>query len=106
MPWREKIKRITSFGSNAYNGQERLRKVWWLCGIPLGLAVSALVIAAEELRYDDLHGWGNFLDAVPFVFYFAWFRLAWRCSGNVDLPMWTLLSRAGLSLGLVFMAFL
>ena len=31
--------------------------------------------------------------------YWYWCRLAWKCSGNVDNPFWTPLSKAALAAG-------
>jgi hypothetical protein len=107
-----KIKRISAaavdgsrrFYSRALNGEEKLWKVWWLIGIPVGWTAAALVIIAEELRYAGHHGWGDFLDLARFLIYFAWLRLAWRCSRNVGKPVWTPAAQAALAGGLVFMA--
>lgn len=84
-------------------GRERLWKVWWLAGIPVGWLSSLLVVLAEELRVADYHGWGNFLDILRFLVFFAWVRLAWRCSVNVDAPYWKPLARTGMGPGLAFM---
>jgi len=98
------IERIGQFHSRAASGEERLWKVWWIAGIPLGWASSALVAIAEDMRYASHSGWGNFLDLVRFLVYFAWLRLAWRCSHNVERPMWTPVAQATLSAGLLCMA--
>jgi len=95
---------LSQFQSNAAAGKESLWKVWWLAGIPVGWTAAALVIAAEELRLAGHHGWGDCLDVVRFLVYFAWCRLAWRCAGNVRSRLWTVGSRVALSAGLVFMA--
>jgi len=98
------MERFGRFHSRAANGEEKLWKVWWMAGIPLGWACSALVVIAEELRYADHHGWGNFLDLARLLIFFAWLRLAWRCSHNVGRPIWTPVARATLTAGLVCMA--
>ncbi len=94
------------FARRTTSGEERLWKVWWLAGIPMGWTASLLVVAAENLRYasDDYFIYGDALDVLRFLVYFAWLRFAWRCAGNVDFPLWTPLARITLSAGLVFMA--
>jgi hypothetical protein len=85
-------------------GDERLWKVWWIAGIPMALTTSALLLVAEHLRYAGFHGWGALLDVARLFVYFAWFRLAWRCSRNVERPFWTRISRCLLAAGLVMEA--
>jgi len=91
------------FASRAFHGEERLWKVWWCAGIPVAWAYSALAFAAEDLR--DLGtwawGWGDACDAARLLVYLAWFRLAWRCSRNVQATAWTPLARGALAAGLV-----
>lgn len=41
---------------------ERLRRVWWLWGIPTAWAISALLIAAESAHSAGHGGWGDALD--------------------------------------------
>ena len=86
----------------ALQGEERLWKVWWLAGIPVAWATSALVLAAEDLRSLGpwAWGWGDALDAARLLVYLAWFRLAWRCSRNVQGAAWTPRARAALAAGL------
>ena len=42
---------IRAFHWRAANGEERLWKVWWMAGIPVGWTTSALVVVAEQMRY-------------------------------------------------------
>ncbi len=97
------IQPVKRFQSRAANGEERLWKVWWAAGIPVGWTASALVIIAEHLRYAEHHAWGDFFDVLRFLIYLVWFRLAWRCAHNVDHAVWTPLARATLLTGLVCM---
>ena len=69
--------------------------------MPAAWATSALVLGAEFAREAGLHGTGNLLDVARLAVYWYWCRLAWRCSGNVGNPLWTLLSKAALAAGLV-----
>lgn len=89
--------------SLAFQGEEKLWKVWWLAGIPVAWITSALVIGAERVR--DLGtwawGWGDACDAARLLVYLAWFMLAWRCSKNVQGRVWTPLARVALLSGLV-----
>lgn len=93
-------------GSRASRGDEKLWKVWWLAGILLAWITSALMIAAEHLRSLGAWawGWGDLCDVARLLVYLAWFRLAWRCSGNVQSVVWTQLARGALAAGLVVSA--
>jgi hypothetical protein len=64
-----------------------------------------LVAMAEHLRYSGTPGWGDALDVSRFLLYLVWFRLAWRCSRNVEHAVWTPLARGALAAGLVLSAF-
>ena len=92
---------IRQFQSRTADGKERLWKVWWLAGIPVGWLTSALVLFSEGARSAGHGGWGDALDVARFLTYLAWFRLAWRCSRNVGHPAWTSMARGALVLGLV-----
>ena len=83
----------------AASGAERLWRVWCILGIPVGLAASALTIAAEIVRDTGYAGWGDLFDVVRLLLYFGWARLAWRCSHNVQDRRWTAVSRFALSAG-------
>ena len=56
------LRRLERFLSSAAGGKEKLWRVWWMAGIPLGWTLSALLICAEDLRDGGYHGWGNFFD--------------------------------------------
>jgi hypothetical protein len=89
--------------SLAFRGEEKLWKVWWLAGIPLACMTGALVIAAERVRGLGTWawGWGDACDAMRLLVYLVWFMLAWRCSKNVQIPVWTPLARVVLLSGLL-----
>ncbi len=97
---------IANLMERASRGDERLWKVWWCAGIPVGWATGALVLAAEDLRGLGTWawGWGDACDALRLLVYLAWFRLAWRCAHNVHSAAWTPLARGALSAGLVLSA--
>jgi hypothetical protein len=101
---RAAVRPIKRFQTQAAQGEERLWKVWWCLGIPIGWTAAGLVVLAEELRYAGPYRWGDFLDVVRFLVYFLWFRLAWRCSRNVESPLWTPAAQTTLVAGLVCMA--
>lgn len=84
---------------------ERLRRVWWLWGIPTAWAISALLIAAESAHSAGHGGWGDALDLARLAVYWWWLRMAWRCSPNVRNPVWTSLTRIALAVGLVVNVF-
>jgi hypothetical protein len=84
----------------AVKGEERLWKVWWLWGMPVGLGASALTLAAEALREALYYGSGDAVDVLKFLLYLIWFSAAWRCSGNVNHRIWTFVSRLAIALGL------
>jgi len=81
--------------------REKLWKVWWLWGIPVAWATTALVLAAEFVREAGLHAWGDLCDVLRLAIYWFWCRLAWQCSTNVNSPVWTVISRFALAGGLV-----
>jgi hypothetical protein len=83
------------------DGRERLWKVWWLCGIPVAWATSALVIGAEALRIGGHPAAGDWLDVVRLLIYILWAQLAWRCAHNVETGLWEPMSRFALMAGLV-----
>jgi hypothetical protein len=85
-------------------GGEKLWRVWWLWGIPVGWTVSGLIIVAEVARVAGHAGLGDLLDVMRLLVYFGWARLAWRCSHNVEDRRWTPVSRFALGAGLVSMA--
>lgn len=89
-------------------GDERLWRVWWLLGIPVGLATSALTVGAELMRQAGpaLGGWADLLDVVRLLVYLGWAQLAWRCSHNVEDWRWTSVSRCVISAGLVLQVML
>ncbi len=57
-------------------------KIWWLGGIPVALAATALTLSAEFLRVDGYHAWGGFLDVLKLLVYTAWFTAMWRPADN------------------------
>jgi len=83
------------------SASEKLWRVWWLLGIPVAWAASALVIGAELARNAGSEGWGSALDVLRLAIYWYWMHAAWKCSRNVDQAWWTPLSRALLAVGLV-----
>ena len=84
----------------ALNGEERLWKVWWLWGMPVGPATIALAVLAEMLRDAGWSGAGAGLDVLKLLVYLVWFCAAWRCSGNVVNRAWTGIARAAIALAL------
>ena len=80
---------------------ERLWRVWWLWGIPMAWAASALVIVAEMARNAGHGRWGDMLDLARLCVYWLWLRLAWKCSRNVRNPLWTPIARGALIAGLI-----
>jgi hypothetical protein len=83
---------------------EKLWQVWWLWGIPVAWATSALVLAAEFARNAGNETWGSALDVLRLGLYWWWMRMAWSCSRHVR-PLWALLARLALVLGLAAHAF-
>ena len=85
-------------------GSEKLWKVWWLWGIPLGWTASGLVLWAEILRAAGYWEWADLLDVLRLLIYFRWARFAWRCAHNVQNRAWTPVSRFALGAGFLTMA--
>ena len=86
----------------ALNGDERLWKVFWLWGLPVGFAAVALTFLAEMLRDAGWDGAGAGLDVLKLLVYLTWFGAAWRCSGNVVNRTWTGIARTVIALALGF----
>jgi hypothetical protein len=83
----------------------RLWEVWWLWGIPVAWATSALVVGAELARDGGQPGLGNLLDVARLAIYWAWMLPAWKCSRNVAFRALTPVARAALVIGLTVHAF-
>jgi hypothetical protein len=79
---------------------EKLWRVWWLWGIPVAWATSALAVGAEYARLSGHYWLGDAMDIGRLAIYWWWMRIAWSCAGNVTNPIWSPLSRAVLVLGL------
>jgi hypothetical protein len=90
--------------SSATAGTQRLWKIWWLWGIPVGWTTSGMMLGAELIREAGYYGWGNLLDVMRLLVYFSWARLAWRCARNVENFRWTPVVRIALAAGFVSMA--
>lgn len=89
----------TPSGSRLFSGSaDRLWKIWWLWGIPVGWLTIALVIAAEEFREAGWMAAGDFLDVARLSVYWGWCRLAWIASGNASITA-RLAARAALAAG-------
>jgi hypothetical protein len=85
------------------DGRERLWKVWWICGLPVAWATSALVIGAEVARNGGHAATGDWLDVLRLLIYILWAQLAWQCAQNVDTKIWAPISRFALTAGFVVM---
>ena len=88
----------------ALSGKERLWRVWWLWGIPVALAASALTVFAGFAREDGMHVAGSLLDTLKVLIYAAWLVAAWRCAPNVKDAFWKNVSRAAVALGIVLVS--
>jgi hypothetical protein len=89
------------FLARAWRGEERLWKVWWLLGLPLGVLAAMLGVAITE---EYVAGDSAFVLAstvVLFLAYIAWCGMAWRCAPNVDKKTWTPIARVIIVLGLL-----
>jgi hypothetical protein len=100
------VRRIRESFLRSHDGQERLWKIWWLCGIPVAWLTSALLIAGEELRVAGHAVAADWLDVARILLYALWARLAWQCAHNVGAWIWSPVSRGALSAGLVLMVLL
>jgi hypothetical protein len=83
----------------ACQGEEKLWRVWWQWGIPLGLLLNVLTVLAEASRTANHPAAGDTIDIVKLLFFFAWCRLAWRCAKNTDRKIWSNLARLTILLG-------
>ncbi len=89
------------FLRRALAGEERLWKVWWLGGIPVALAATALTLTAEFLRVDGHHSWGNFFDVLKLLACALWFTAAWRSAQNTAHRPSRLAGRIAVAAGVV-----
>lgn len=83
------------------SGDEKLWKIWWLGGIPVALGATAFTLAAEFVRVDGYHAWGDFFDVLKLLVYAAWFTAAWRCAENTDHHVSRLAGRLAVAAGIV-----
>jgi len=93
----------------AWRGEERFWKVWWLLGVPIHLAwwfvyldLWTSGVAPESFLLLTVWFWPGMLGvfAICSVLYLLWCTLAWRCAGNVDRRMWTVIARVLIGVGL------
>ncbi len=89
------------FFRRALAGEERQWKIWWLGGIPVALGATAFTLAAEFLRSDGHHTWGNFFDVVKLLVYAAWFTAAWRSARKAENSTSRLAGRLAVGAGVV-----
>lgn len=96
-------RRILMSWLRSRDGRERLWKIWWLCGVPVAWATSALVIGAEAARVAQHPIAADWMDVLRILIYTLWAQLAWQCGHNVSTKIWSPLSRFALTAGLVLM---
>ena len=84
----------------ANRGDERLWKIWWQWGIPLGMLATALSLLAEASRVAGHLLGGDAVDFLKLLLIIGWFRLVWRCSKNADRPIWGNLAKLAILLGI------
>ena len=89
------------FLRRALAGEERLWKIWWLGGIPVALAATALTLTAEFLRVEGHHSWGNFFDVLKLLAYVLWFSAAWRSAARTTRFPARLAGRLAVAAGVV-----
>ena len=84
----------------------RLWKVWWIWGVPVAGLTGALVWFAGWAYWAGYPALEDLLGAARIMLYWFWFHAAWKCSRNVDHPLWTYLARTALLGGLLITAVL
>jgi hypothetical protein len=88
------------------DGQERLWKIWWLCGIPVAWLATVLLMCGEQLRTAGHPLIADWLDVARILLYALWAQLARQCAHNVAAKVWSPVSRCALIAGLVLMVLL
>ncbi|HTG97878.1 MAG TPA: hypothetical protein VL982_10570 [Burkholderiales bacterium] len=84
----------------------KLWQAWWLGGAMLALP-TALLVWATDSAYDGEHVvLGALATVARILLYLAWFNAVWRCSRNVQRPLWTYVARSLLIAGLLASAML
>ena len=96
-------KRLLQTFLRSRDGEERLWRIWWICGIPVAWIASALVIGAEAARNAGHPVPADWLDVLRLLIYILWAQLAWHCAHNVEKRIWAPVSRVVLTAGLVVM---
>jgi hypothetical protein len=90
----------SGYWARAWWGEERLWKVWWLLGLPLGIATRIFNVAGIKYLEGNpaliVVGWAIFLAA-----YFAWCGIVWRCAPNVQNMLWKYIARIIIVIGLL-----
>jgi len=99
------VRRLREFSRRALSGEERLWRIWWLGAIPVVLLVTLLMFAAEWVRLEGHHSWGEFLDVLKLLVYAAWFIAAWRCAQRAERPVARAAGRLAVAAGVLAAAF-
>ncbi|KWO50054.1 hypothetical protein WT98_17130 [Burkholderia territorii] len=86
----------------AWHGEEQLWKVWWLIGIPQSILLA--VLYTYFLKNSQHHLPYIIATAIYIVIYFSWVRMAWLCSPNVKMRIWTTVSYVMIVLGIFNLA--
>ena len=84
----------------------KLWKVWWIGGAALAAATAALIWATDRAYDADHLALGGLASVARILLYLAWFHAVWRCSRNVERPLWTYVARSLLIAGLLASAVL
>lgn len=95
---------MIEFFRKAWRGEERLWKVWWLVGVPLGILGGAVSVWLEEASKPGSGMSSLFPTATFFALvaaYFAWCNMAWGCAKNVETKVWGTIAKVLIILGLM-----
>ena len=95
---------MINFLRQAWRGDARLWKVWWLLGLPL----FAVLGGVAQTFFNETT---NILPIFALLFYFVyialyvgWCNMAWSCSKNVNTKVWGTIAKALIVLGLLRIA--
>jgi len=95
---------MVNFFRKAWRGEERLWKVWWFVGAPLGILNAAVSIWLNEASETN-SGMSSLFPLIAWLIlvaaYFAWCHMALWCAKNVEIKAWEYLAKFLIIMGLI-----
>tara|TARA_B100001964_G_C13824703_1_gene418867 strand:+ start:135 stop:479 length:345 start_codon:yes stop_codon:yes gene_type:complete len=93
------------FFRKSWDGEERLWKVWWLWGLPLGIVSAVVSVLIEDYADSSNNVTTSIISLLIYIFvivlYLWWVGAAWRCVKNTNNKAWTLIAQFLIIVGLL-----